>query len=637
MRDGFLRVAAATPSVRVADPAYNREQIETIIRSEAARGTKVLVFPELALSAYTCGDLFLQDALQEAVLRELRQLLHNTADSEVLCFVGLPFAFENRLYNAVAVFQKGELLGLVPKRHIPNYGEFYERRYFAPGFESPVLVSLFGERLPFGARLLFSCESLPELKIGVEICEDLWVPNAPSIDLCTAGATLIVNCSASNALAGKRKARRELVQAQSSKLLAGYVYASAGEGESTQDLVFSAHNLIAEAGEVLAESPLLTNTVIVSELDLKKLLFLRRRQSSYPERDSESNLYCDIDFSLSLTETELTRKVNPAPFVPAEPEARAERCEEILRIQALGLKKRLDHIHGSRAVLGLSGGLDSTLALLVAVRSFDALGLPRSGIETITMPAFGTTDRTYRNACELAAALGTSLEEISIREAVLQHFKDIKQDPEKHDITYENSQARERTQVLMDIANRDNALVTGTGDLSELALGWATYNGDHMSMYAVNVSVPKTLVRVLVEHEAGLASGKLREVLLDILDTPVSPELLPPKDGVISQKTEDLVGPYELHDFFLFQMLRYGSSPRKIYRLALRAFAGVYDEATVKKWLLTFLRRFFTQQFKRSCLPDGPKTGSVAVSPRGDLRMPSDAMSRIWIEEAEAL
>ena len=637
MRDGFLRVAAATPSVRVADPAYNREQIETIIRSEAARGTKVLVFPELALSAYTCGDLFLQDALQEAVLRELRQLLHNTADSEVLCFVGLPFAFENRLYNAVAVFQKGELLGLVPKRHIPNYGEFYERRYFAPGFESPVLVSLFGERLPFGARLLFSCETLPELKIGVEICEDLWVPNAPSIDLCTAGATLIVNCSASNALAGKRKARRELVKAQSSKLLAGYVYASAGEGESTQDLVFSAHNLIAEAGEVLAESPLLTNTVVASELDLKKILFLRRRQSSYPGRDSESNLYCDIDFDLRLTETKLTRKVNPAPFVPAEPEARAERCEEILRIQSLGLKKRLDHIHGSRAVLGLSGGLDSTLALLVAVRSFDALGLPRSGIETITMPAFGTTDRTYRNACELAAALGTSLEEISIREAVLQHFKDIKQDPEKHDITYENSQARERTQVLMDIAHRDNALVIGTGDLSELALGWATYNGDHMSMYAVNVSVPKTLVRVLVEHEAGLASGKLRAVLLDILDTPVSPELLPPKDGVISQKTEDLVGPYELHDFFLFQMLRYGSGPRKIYRLALRAFAGVYDEATVKKWLLTFLRRFFTQQFKRSCLPDGPKTGSVAVSPRGDLRMPSDAMSRIWIEVAVAL
>lgn len=637
MRDGFLRVAAATPSVRVADPAYNREQIEIIIRSEAARGNKVLVFPELALSAYTCGDLFLQDTLQEAVLRELRQLLHNTADSEVLCFVGLPFAFENRLYNAVAVFQKGELLGLVPKLHIPNYGEFYERRYFTPGFEAPVLVPLFGERLPFGARLLFSCESLPELKIGVEICEDLWVPNAPSIDLCTAGATLIVNCSASNALAGKRKARRELVKAQSSKLLAGYVYASAGEGESTQDLVFSAHNLIAEAGEVLAESPLLTNTVVASELDLKKILFLRRRQSSYPGRDSESNLYCDIDFDLSITETELTRKVNPAPFVPAEPEARAERCEEILRIQSLGLKKRLDHIHGSRAVLGLSGGLDSTLALLVAVRSFDALGLPRSGIETITMPAFGTTDRTYRNACELAAALGTSLEEISIREAVLQHFKDIKQDPEKHDITYENAQARERTQVLMDIANRDNALVIGTGDLSELALGWATYNGDHMSMYAVNVSVPKTLVRVLVEHEAGLASGKLREVLLDILDTPVSPELLPPKDGVISQKTEDLVGPYELHDFFLFQMLRFGSSPRKIYRLACRAFAGVYDGATVKKWLLTFLRRFFTQQFKRSCLPDGPKTGSVAVSPRGDLRMPSDAVSRIWLEEAEAL
>ena len=401
--------------------------------------------------------------------------------------------------------------------------------------------------------------------------------------------------------------------------------------------MFSAHNLIAEAGEVLAESPLLTNTVVASELDLKKILFLRRRQSSYPGRDSESNLYCDIDFDLRLTETELTRKVNPAPFVPAEPEARAERCEEILRIQSLGLKKRLEHIHGTRAVLGLSGGLDSTLALLVAVRSFDALGLPRSGIETITMPAFGTTDRTYRNACELAAALGTSLEEISIREAVLQHFKDIKQDPEKHDITYENAQARERTQVLMDIANRDNALVIGTGDLSELALGWATYNGDHMSMYAVNVSVPKTLVRVLVEHEANLASGKLREVLLDILDTPVSPELLPPKDGVISQKTEDLVGPYELHDFFLFQMLRYGSSPRKIYRLACRAFAGVYDGATVKKWLITFLRRFFTQQFKRSCLPDGPKTGSVAVSPRGDLRMPSDAVSRIWLEEAEAL
>ena len=557
MRDGFIRVAAATPSVRVADPAYNREQIETIIRSEAARGTKVLVFPELALSAYTCGDLFLQDTLQEAVCRELKNLLEQTADTEVLCFVGLPFAFENRLYNAVAVFRKGELLGLVPKLHIPNYGEFYERRYFTPGFEAPVLVQIFGEQVPFGARLLFTCESLPELKIGVEICEDLWVPNAPSIELCTAGATLIVNCSASNALAGKRKARRELDKAQSSKLLAGYVYASAGEGESTQDLVFSAHNLIAEAGEVLAESPLLTNAVIASELDLKKLLFLRRRQNSYPQRDSESNLYCGVSFDLRLTETELTRTVNPAPFVPADKAAREERCEEGLQIQALGLKKRLDHIHGTRAVLGLSGGLDSTLALLVAVRSFDALGLPRSGIEAITMPAFGTTDRTYRNACELAEALGASLEEISIRESVLQHFKDIKQDPEKHDVTYENAQARERTQVLMDIANRDNALVIGTGDLSELALGWATYNGDHMSMYAVNVSVPKTLVRVLVEHEANLAGGKLREVLLDILDTPVSPELLPPKDGVISQKTEDLVGPYELHDFFLFQMLLY--------------------------------------------------------------------------------
>lgn len=637
MRDGFLRVAAATPDVRVADPGYNREQIERIIRSEAERGTKVLAFPELALSAYTCGDLFLQDSLQTDVLSELKTLVAHTAGTEVLSFVGLPFAYENKLYNAVAVIQNGALLGLVPKLHIPNYGEFYESRYFAPGLRAPVLAPLFGEQVPFGARLLFSCENMTALKIGVEICEDLWVPDAPSIELCAAGATLIVNCSASDALAGKRNARRALVKAQSGRLLAGYVYASAGEGESTQDLVFSAHNIIAEAGTVLTESPLLANSTIASELDLRKLLFLRRKQNSYPGKDTEKQLYCGIDFALSETETVLTRTVNPAPFVPAEPVARAERCEEVLRIQALGLKKRLIHINGKKAVLGLSGGLDSTLALLVAVRSFDSLGLPREGIEAITMPAFGTTDRTYRNACELARALGTSLEEISIRGAVLQHFQDIHQDPEKHDITYENAQARERTQVLMDIANRDNALVIGTGDLSELALGWATYNGDHMSMYAVNVSVPKTLVRFLVEHEAARASGALRGVLLDILDTPVSPELLPPRDGKISQRTEDLVGPYELHDFFLYEMLRFGSSPRKIYRLALRAFDGQYDAATIKQWLMTFLRRFFAQQFKRSCLPDGPKTGSVAVSPRGDLRMPSDAVSRVWLAEAEAL
>ena len=636
MRDGFIKVSAVTPKVRVADPEYNAEAIIGKLSEEWKKKTKIIVFPELCLTAYTCNDLFLQKALLDGAKEALRKVVRASDGHDALIFVGLPYEHCGKLYNVAACVQDGELLGLVPKTYLPNYSEFYEDRYFTPGPDEPVNADFFGETVPLGTNLLFCCEELPELKVGVEICEDVWVPNPPSIAHAMAGATVIVNCSASNEIVGKHAYRNMLIRGQSARLVCAYLYANTGDGESTQDVVFGGHNIIAENGACLAETERFEPQTITSEIDVQRLAAERRKLNTYEVYEDES--YLLVDFSLDLQDTVLTRDIDPAPFVPADTSEKSRRCEEILQIQALGLKKRLEHTNGTRVVLGISGGLDSTLALLVSTRTFDLLGLPREGIHAVTMPGFGTTDRTYQNACELTRRLGATLTEVPIGPAVMQHFKDIGQDPDKHDVTYENSQARERTQILMDIANMENALVVGTGDLSELALGWATYNGDHMSMYGVNGSVPKTLVRHLVRHFAdSCGEERLKAILYDVLDTPVSPELLPPEDGKISQKTEDLVGPYELHDFYLYYVLRFGFRPGKIFRMAKKAFAGVYSEEVILKWLKTFYRRFFAQQFKRSCLPDGPKVGSVAVSPRGDLRMPSDASNRLWLKELEEL
>ncbi len=637
MDQGYIRVAAATPKVRVADPLYNAERVLELMREGAERQAKLMVFPELCLTAYTCNDLFLQEELLTEAKAALAKLAEATAGMDVLAFVGLPWEAGGKLYNVTAAVGEGRVLGLVPKTNIPNYSEYYEGRYFARGNETPVPVDFMGRNVPMGANLLFRCSNLPHLTVAAEICEDLWVPAPPSIRHALAGATVIVNGSASVETVGKDSYRRELVRGQSGRLVCGYLYASAGEGESSQDLVFGGHNMIAENGTLLAESKRFGHETIYGDLDLWRLGSERRRLNTYPGAGAQT-AYTTVDFDLISRRLQLNRAIDPAPFVPDDTKERDRRCEEILSIQALGLKKRLEHTGAEQAVLGISGGLDSTLALLVTARAFDSLGLPRTGILAVTMPCFGTTDRTYDNACAMARELGASLLEIDIRESVTAHFRDIGHDSDDHDVTYENSQARERTQVLMDLANQRNGLVVGTGDMSELALGWATYNGDHMSMYGVNASVPKTLVRHLVRYYADTCGeDRLRAVLLDVLDTPVSPELLPPKDGVISQKTEDLVGPYELHDFFLYHMLRFGYPPARICRMAQKAFAGRYDKETILKWMKVFYRRFFSQQFKRSCLPDGPKVGSVALSPRGDLRMPSDASSRIWMEELNKL
>ena len=619
MRQGFVKAAAVTPKIKVADTKYNAELILDMMKESARQGAKIVVFPELCLTGYTCQDLFLQERLLQGAKDALMKLVKESASLDAIFFVGLPFEILGKLYNVAAVFSHGEVLGLVPKSYLPNYNEFYEARHFVSGAELATEVVLpDGSCVPADRDLLFVCEQMPKLRIGVELCEDLWTPNPPSISHALAGASVLVNLSASNELTGKDSYRRELVSGQSARLLAGYIYASAGEGESTQDLVFSGHNIIAENGQILAE----------------RLCAQRRRMTTFV---TEDQTHTEILFSLKIEETKLTRFIDPAPFVPTDRQNREKRCDEILMIQAMGLKKRLEHT-GANAVVGISGGLDSTLALLVTVRAFDLCGRDHKGITAVTMPGFGTTDRTYDNAVKLIQSLGAEFVEVDICQAVNVHFSDIGQDPSVHDVTYENSQARERTQILMDIANKKNALVIGTGDLSELALGWATYNGDHMSMYAVNASVPKTLVRHLVRYYADTCEDKqLSDTLYDVLDTPVSPELLPPEDGKISQKTEDLVGPYELHDFFLYYMLRQGFSPAKIYRLAKIAFAGTYEAAFILKWLKTFCRRFFAQQFKRSCLPDGPKVGSVAVSPRGDLRMPSDACATLWMEELNTL
>ncbi len=639
MRHGFLKVAAATPDVRVAEPAWNAGEICKKLEECWEQGAKIIVFPELCLTGYTCDDLFLQERLLESALDALRHVTAATDGHDSLVFVGLPFEWEGKLYNVAAAIQDGELLALIPKRHIPNYAEFYEARHFMPGRAQVCRVPFDGKEVYFGGNLLFTCTNMKGLAVGCEICEDVWVADPPSIAHGKAGATVIVNLSASSESVGKDEYRRTLLQATSGRLAAGYVYASAGDGESSQDLVFSAHNMILENGTVLAEAKRFANETVISELDISRLRHERRRACTFTDgSDGQTESYVRIPFSLTQEETALTRTYAPLPFVPAEDERKRARCSEILTMQSVALKKRLAHTGCKTAVVGVSGGLDSTLALLVTALAFDRLGLDRKGILAVTMPCFGTTDRTYANACRLSQTLGTTLREINIRNAVQVHFQDIGQDWNNHDVTYENGQARERTQVLMDLANQKGGMVIGTGDLSELALGWATYNGDHMSMYGVNAGVPKTLVRDLVRFYADSCEDKnLAEVLADVLDTPVSPELLPPVDGKISQKTEDLVGPYELHDFFLYYMLRCGFGPLKLYRVAKRSFAGIYPEETVKKWLKVFCRRFFTQQFKRSCLPDGPKIGSVALSPRGDLRMPSDAGMEAWQAELELL
>lgn len=639
MRDGFIKVAAVTPKVVVADPVENTIRIKVAVMEAAANGAKVIVCPELCITGYTCGDLFLQETLLRSARERLVWLAKELGALDAVVFVGLPLMHEGKLYNVAAALNKGEIIGIVPKTHIPNYNEFYEARYFSPGKEEAEGVDIApAYHVPMGSHILFQCDDvLPELVIGVEICEDVWTPNPPSISHALAGATLIVNLSASDETTGKDIYRRELVAGQSARLLCGYIYASAGDGESTQDVVYSGHNIIAENGVVLAESERFTNETVYSEIDMERLVSERRRMSTFAA-GSRSGDYLRFSFFIDKSDTTLSRFVDPAPFVPGNKGKRDKRCEEILAIQSMGLKKRLEHTRCKCAVVGISGGLDSTLALLVTVQAFDRLKLLREQIYAVTMPGFGTTDRTYENALSLIRCLGAKLIEVDIKEAVRIHFRDIGQDESVHDVTYENGQARERTQILMDIANKNNGMVIGTGDMSELALGWATYNGDHMSMYGVNASVPKTLVRHLVHYYADTCGNKeLSTVLYDVLDTPVSPELLPPENGKIAQKTEDIVGPYELHDFYLYYAMRFGFAPAKIYRLAQVAFEGQYDNAVILKWLKTFYRRFFSQQFKRSCLPDGPKVGTVAVSPRGDLRMPSDASVRIWMDEIEHL
>ena len=640
MRDGFIKVAAGTPGIRVADCAYNAGQIIDLMREAAAQGVKVLALPELCVTGYTCGDLFLQSTLLQGAEDALGRILAETKELDMLTAVGLPVwnRWDSKLYNCAAVLNRGKILALMPKIYIPSYGEFYEGRWFASGRGAEYTLTLCGQQTSLDAHnpVLFDCENVPGLTVGVEICEDLWAAEPPSTRLALNGATVILNLSASNEAADKASYRRQLVTGQSARLVCGYVYADAGEGESTTDLVFAGHNLIAENGTLLAETRFSTGLTI-SELDVGRLAHERRRMTTFGAVEGSS---WTCKFQLELEDTVLTRPVAPNPFVPADHGDRAARCQEVFTIAALGLKKRLEHTRAACAVVGLSGGLDSTLALLITARAMDLLGRPRTDILALTMPCFGTTRRTKSNAQVLAERIGADFRTVDIGEAVRLHFRDIGQSMEDLSVTFENAQARERTQVLMDVANQRGGMVIGTGDLSELALGWATYNGDHMSMYGVNGSIPKTLVRHLTAYaaeEAQKTDPRLADVLRDILDTPVSPELLPPKEGEIAQKTEDLVGPYELHDFFLYYAVRWGFPPRKVFRLALAALEEAYSRETILKWLKNFYRRFFTQQFKRSCLPDGPKVGSVSLSPRGDWRMPSDAVNALWMKELEEM
>ena len=634
MHDGFVKVAVATPAIRLADPVYNAGQIADLMKQAASGNVRIAVFPELCLTGYTCGDLFLQKTLLSGALDALCSLREASRGLDLLALVGLPIAVRGKLYNCAAALYDGQILALIPKTHLPNYGEFSEKRYFVSGAGASHRVTVGNEEVFLDAHVLLRHANLPELCVGVEICEDLWVPSPPSAALAMAGATVICNLSASNELAAKDDHRYELIRGQSSRLVCGYLFANAGEGESTQDLVFTGHDLICENGVVLAESNEQTG-LLCTEIDVAMLDFARRRTGAFDCSDVPMH---EILWGSDLTETVLTRPVARMPFVPSDPAARSARCEKVLTLQALGLKRRIAHTNAGKIVIGVSGGLDSTLAMLVSARAMDMLGRDRKDIISVTMPCFGTTSRTRSNAEILAESLGTDFRTVDITASVTQHFRDIGQDPENLDVTFENAQARERTQVIMDIANQAGGFVVGTGDLSELALGWATYNGDHMSMYGVNASVPKTLVRHLVQHCADTCGNEtLSNCLESILDTPVSPELLPAKDGEISQITEDLVGPYALHDFFLYHLLRRGCGPAKVFRLARHAFTDAYSDETILHWLRIFCRRFFAQQFKRSCLPDGPKVGSLALSPRGDWQMPSDAVSTLWLSELDAL
>ena len=636
MNYGFIKACAASPSLRVADCPYNAEMTIAAMKAAAKDGCQLAVFPELGLTGYTCGDLFLQQPLQKAAEAALVEILSASETLDLVALVGLPVLVDGKLYNCAAVICHGQLLGLVPKSHIPNYGEFYEKRHYSAAPSGLKDIYFAGQHVKFGTKLLFRCTQLPEFTLAAEICEDLWAPLPPSTAHALAGATVIANLSASDETVGKAEYRRALVSQQSARLLCAYLYADAGHGESTTDMVFSGHNLIAENGALLRESLPFGAGLACTELDLGRMAAERCRNTSFePITDG----YEVIPFCLPLREVPLTRCISPTPFVPADDAARAERCELILRMQADGLAKRIEHAHAKTAVIGISGGLDSCLALLVAVHAMKKLGRPMDDILAVTMPCFGTTKRTRSNAEILCQELGVQFREISIANTVRSHFADIGQSETNFDVTFENGQARVRTLELMDLANRTGGLVVGTGDLSELALGWATYNGDHMSMYGVNAGVPKTLVRHIVRYEADTAeSSTLREVLLDILDTPVSPELLPAKEnGEIAQQTESLVGPYELHDFYLYYVLRFGFSPAKIYHLAKAALGDRYPNEVLLHWLKNFYRRFFQQQFKRSCLPDGPKIGSVTLSPRGDWRMPSDACVSVWQNELDQL
>ncbi len=620
MKDGFIKVAAATPKIRVADVQFNSDNIIKDIKRAAEQGVKLIVFPELCITGYTCGDLFGQRLLIESASEQLSRIKEETKDLEIISVVGLPLVKSGKLINAAAVLYKGEILGTVGKKNLPNYNEFYEKRNFDDCLEVEPVI--------------FRCKDMPEFSFGIEICEDLWIPEPPSAKLALGGAEIILNLSASNEMIGKAEYRRNLVTGQSGRLICGYVYASAGDGESTTDLVFSGHNLIAENGTLLKETKLFENEMIISEIDVFGLASERQKNTSFPKYNEVKT----VEFEMNTADTALTRFYSPTPFVPSDKKHRAERCESILTMQSEGLKKRVEHTNAKSLVIGISGGLDSTLALLVCVKTMDRLKRSRKDIIAVTMPCFGTTKRTKSNAVQLCEALGVTIKEINIAESVLQHFKDIEHDIDNHNVVFENGQARTRTLVLMDIANQTNGLVVGTGDLSELALGWATYNGDHMSMYGVNGGIPKTLIRYIVGFYGDSSEDdQLKKVLYDILDTPVSPELLPAENGEISQKTEDLVGPYELHDFFLYYAIRRSFSPSKIYRLAVRAMEGRYSDEEIKKWLNNFYRRFFSQQFKRSCLPDSPKVGSVTLSPRGDWRMPSDAVAAEWLKEIEEL
>ena len=636
MHYGFIKACAVSTSLRVADCPYNAQMTIEAMQKAAQRGCQLAVFPELGLTGYTCGDLFLQHTLQTGALDALQTVLDGTRTLDTVVLVGLPLLVHGKLYNCAAVLCRGQLLGLVPKTYLPNYGEFYEKRQFTPGSTEVETITVCGQQVPFGTSLLFRCRQMPSFVLGVEICEDLWSALPPSTFHALAGATVIANLSASDETVGKAEYRRALVSNQSARLLCGYLYASAGHGESTQDMVFAGHDLIAENGTLLAETAPFAGGIAETEIDCQRMEAERARNTSFElSRDG----YTTVEFDLELTETPLTRWIDPAPFVPGDPKRRAERCELILKMQADGLAKRLEHAHAKTAVIGISGGLDSCLALLVAVRAMKQLGRPASDVLAVTMPCFGTTKRTRSNAEILCDELHVSFTEIDIANTVHSHFADIGQDEAALDVTYENCQARVRTLELMDLANRTGGLVVGTGDLSELALGWATYNGDHMSMYGVNADVPKTLVRHIVRYAADAAENEaLRAVLLDILDTPVSPELLPANEnGEIAQQTESLVGPYELHDFYLYYVLRFGFGPAKIYRLARHALGDRYPDDVLLHWLKNFYRRFFAQQFKRSCLPDGPKIGSVTLSPRGDWRMPSDACAAVWQAELDQL